>query len=209
MVVLAVDTVMAGFEGVIPFLVVAAVIIYQIRKAMKKAQQSRGTSPGQTEAPPSLSPEEALRKFLGSLQKGIGQASQPPPLPPRPAAPLRQAPQTLAAQRTSADQWQVNRQAAQKRKDAKRSKVGPPTAVPVMPIALPAPEPADRSAAPMSADAYEHAGKPPKAPAVGRLRAALGSDLVNKESVQKAMVLSEILGRPLALRGPAAPGTRS
>ena len=202
-----IGVVRAGFEDFIVFIIIAAGIIGQILKARAKAKGGPDSGPTSPSRPGSGSPEDELREFLQSLTGEV-----PPPKPPPPAAPPRLPPPVPAAPpirtRTPAPRRVTPPQPAPVRPTPARPAPVRPAAPrvqvtlprPAAPAAAPPPVPPKRRK-PMAepAPAME-AYRSPRSKARAHLRATLGADLIDKDSLRKAIVLREILDRPVGAR---------
>lgn len=174
--------VMAGSDEFITFLVVAGIVIAQVVRAIKKAKKGPSPAPGQT---PDTGQEQELQTFLQRLAGG-----QPPQAPPT-VMPVAPPPQSIAV--------------AQPR-------VSPPTPrtqshVPHAPLTAPppAPRPAPVKVAATTPVVARAATPSPAAKCNIPKSSDRGSNIAqllsDPASVRDMVVLREILGPPLALRG--------
>ncbi len=192
----------ARADTLLPLVIGLAIVVYQIVKA---AKSGRTVTPGQTDAEEReilLSPEEALGELLKNLRRGEGREASPPPLPPPkepPPIPVTRHPEPPPLQPPGeretlpAETWQVRQKALQKRKEAHRQ-AEQAHAGPVHRKDIPS------APSPVSAVSVNETAQS----AASRKREDLYRALCGKPhgavSLRKAIVWSEILGPPMALR---------
>ncbi len=211
-------SVRAGFDDLIGVVFVLAIIVSRIigalRKDRKRAEELAAPGERPVVAPPAPVrppgedelnvPGRELREFLESLARGSDVPVPPSPPPvPRPPAPVVLVPRPTAAGRHAGESRAAAR--AEQRADRRRTapSVTPPPppplasapapSIPVPTAVLPPPEQ-------LPALAYALAPTLP-APPPGVSRARLLMQLRTPDSVREAVVLREILGPPIGLRG--------
>lgn len=206
----------AGFQQLFPVILVLAVVVAQIVKAARRMSQGSKGRPPPPDGPPAGPPDE-LRDFLQALAAGRMPPEQPtpakpPPLPP-PGSPPVQRQAAPAARKAPRPASEARPPAAQARPAARQT---PPLAAQVsrptprateqrvhVPTTERRREVTTRLAAAPRPETYG-AHRRPRLVAPDR-NAILG-DLSERRSLAKAVLLREILGRPLGLRrtGPPA-----
>jgi hypothetical protein len=229
------ELVPASAGDLIWVVIVVIAIISQLVKAGKKAQKE-ARPPSPMPQSPSEAPEDELRRFLESLTGIPSEAppSRPPVSPPPVAQPSHRAPATVpppipvrvkpprapvVIKRVRYDDMLTAQRQARDARVAQRSTPPPPRLVkktvelkPPQPAPMPvSPAPVVATAAPVpQRDEPLRTQRPERTVlTIRRLRLALGGDLTSRASLQKAILLQEVLNQPIALRRPNQAGAGS